>query len=514
MVYSLTDFMLLAAVAAFALTAGAALAAAFVRQSARRAYEQGHAGREVEVAQVTAERDAALEAQRRLAREHETLQRELAETRRRIVEVSEERAALAGRFERLAQVEGELTTAREQGRHWNEACQRAEQRLTETATRLQEQMRAAEERQVLLERVGAEFGDRFKALSNELFEQHGRRFSEQSQANLGNLLNPLREQLGDFRRRVDEVYDKESRERQVLKHEIDSLKQINQRIGEDALNLTRALKGESRTQGAWGELVLERLLEASGLRRGIQYETQAVMQDEEGGRPRPDVIVHLPEKRDLIIDAKVSLTDYERFCAADGESERAGHLAAHLASLRRHVKELADRRYSDLPGVNSLEFVLMFVPVEAAYIEAVHHDDTLHAFALEKRVVIVTTSTLLATLSTVSNLWRFDDRNRNAQDIAERAGRLYDKFVGFVEDLQQASEKLDAARDALASAYGKLSTGRGNLVGQVEKLRELGAKAGKSLPAATVEQAQVDEVQARLVGGEAVVDVTKKLRGR
>ena len=514
MAYGLNDFLMLAAIAVIAFAAGAALAATLTRHSARRAYEQGHSGREVELAQAAAERDAALEAQRRLVREHEALALELTEARRRIVEVSEERAALAGRFERLAQVEGELTAAREQARHWNDACQRAEQRLTETATRLQEQMHAAEERQALLERVGMEFGDRFRALSNELFEQHGRRFSEQSQANLGSLLNPLREQLGDFRKRVDEVYDKESRERQILTHEIDALKQINQRIGEDALNLTRALKGESRTQGAWGELVLERLLEASGLRRGIQYETQTVMQDEDGGRPRPDVIVHLPERRDLIIDAKVSLTDYERFCAAADESERAEHLSAHLASLRRHVRELAERRYSDLPGVNSLEFVLMFVPVEAAYIEAVHHDDTLHAFALERQVVIVTTSTLLATLRTVSSLWRFDDRNRNAQEIAERAGRLYDKFVGFVDDLRQANEKLDAARDALASAFGKLSSGRGNLVGQVEKLRELGAKAGKSLPADTVEQAQVDEVQARLVSSEPVLDVTRKIRGR
>jgi DNA recombination protein RmuC len=200
----------------------------------------------------------------------------------------------------------------------------------------------------------------------------------------------------------------------------------------------------------------------------------------------------------LIIDAKVSLTAYERYCAAAGEHERSEHLAAHLESLRTHVKQLAERRYSALPGVNSLDFVLMFVPIEAAYIEAVHHDDGLHAFALDKQVVIVTTSTLLATLSTVNSLWRFDDRNRNAVEIADRAGKLYDKFVGFIDDLQKVHDTFEAARNALASASSKLSGGRGNLIGQVEKLRELGAKASKALPAELVENAQVDEVQARL----------------
>ena len=287
----------------------------------------------------------------------------------------------------------------------------------------------------------------------------------------------MREQLGDFRKRVDEVYDKESRERQLLKVEIDSLKNLNQRISEDAINLTRALKGESRTQGAWGELVLERLLEASGLQKGREYEAQIGLRDEDGGRPRPDVIVHLPEGRDLIIDAKVSLTAYERYCSAVEDGERGAQMNAHVASMRTHVKQLSERRYSELPGMNSLEFVLMFVPVEAAFIEAAHHDDGLHEFALDKQVVIVTTSTLLATLRTVSTLWRFDDRNRNAFEIADRAGKLYDKFVGFVEDIEDARHKLDAARHALSSARSKLVSGRGNLVGSVEKLRELGAPA-------------------------------------
>jgi len=498
MAANLNEFLPTAAWAMAAFVAGVMVAWLLLRGRAREARALGRESREAEVAQLSAERDAAREALQRLQRDHDAAQRELAEHRARVVALSRDGATLAGRLERLTQVEADLAAARADGKHWNDACQRAEQRLTETATRLQEQVHAAEERQAMLERVREEFADRFKALAGELLEEKGRKFGEQSAANLGTLLNPLREQLGDFRKTVAEVYDKESRERQLLKHEIESLKQINQRIGEDALNLTRALKGEARTQGVWGELVLERLLEASGLQKGREYETQVSLKDDEGGRPRPDVIVHLPEGRDLIIDSKVSLTAYERYCSAADDHARGAQLSAHLASMRTHVRQLAERRYSDLPGVNSLEFVLMFVPVEAAFIEAVHHDDELHAFALERQVVIVTTSTLLATLRTVASLWRFDDRNRNAFEIAERAGRLYDKFVGFVEDIEEARRRLDSARDALASAGSKLKTGRGNLVGQVEKLRELGARAGKQLPDEVVEEAQTEEVQLRL----------------
>ncbi|MEP6485503.1 MAG: DNA recombination protein RmuC [Rudaea sp.] len=490
------QYEVVAIAAAIAFFTGALIAWLIARSAGFRA---GRASRDVEVAQLANERDAYLETRRRLQQEQEFATRELTESRRRIVEVSEQRAALEGRFERLAQVETELVAAKEQVSHWNEACQRAEQRLTEAVTRLQEQTQAAHEREALLKQFREDFTDRFKTLSGELLDLQSQKFTEQNHNNLGTLLNPLREQLGDFRKRVDDVYDKESRERQLLKTEIDSLKNLNQRISEDAINLTRALKGEARTQGAWGELILERLLEASGLQKGREYEVQTVLRDEEGGRPRPDVIVHLPEGRDLIIDAKVSLTAYERYCASSTDDERGSHLSSHVTSMRNHVRQLGERRYSDLPGVNSLEFVLMFVPVEAAFIEAMHHDDALHAFAMERQVVIVTTSTLLATLRTVASLWRFDDRNRNAFDIAERAGKLYDKFVGFVEDIEDAKKRLDAARSSLSAASDKLVGGRGNLVGQVEKLRELGAKASKTMPADVRGRSDPESPQADLI---------------
>lgn len=489
------DYALWGLIALTAFALGALLAWATARA---RAYAAGRASRDAEIAQLASERDAALDDVRRLQGEHDGVAAELAEQRKMVFALGNERANLAGRLDRLGLLDAELAAARAETLKWREATQRAEQRITETATRAQEQQQAAAEKIALLERVRENLSDQFKALAGDLLEEKSKKFTEQNQSQLGNLLNPLREQLDGFKKQVGEVYDKESRERQLLKAEIDTLKNLNQRIDEDARNLTRALTRESKTQGAWGELVLERLLEASGLQKGRQYDTQATFQNESGGRARPDVIVRLPEGRDIIIDAKVSLTAYERYCAAVDDAERGTQLSAHLASLRGHVRELADRRYSDLPGVHSLEFVLMFVPVEAAYIEAVHRDEALHAFALEKQIVIVTTSTLLATLQTVASLWRNDDRNRNVAEIADRAGKLYDKFVGFIDDLNDAKVKLDAARNALTGASSKLETGRGNLIGQVEKLRELGARTSKTLSEDVVERARLDEIQRRL----------------
>ncbi|HEY7873043.1 MAG TPA: DNA recombination protein RmuC [Rudaea sp.] len=422
---------------------------------------------------------------RRLRGERDAARAELASQSEHLLGLTAERATLAGRLERLAQVEGERDEARAEIQRLSEARQRAEQQGTALATRLHEQQHAALEREKSLT-------EKFALLSRQLLDQQSQKLTEHNQVNIGNLLNPLREQLGEFRKRVDEVYDKENKERGALQSEIATLKNLNQRISEDAVNLTRALKGDAQTQGAWGEMVLERVLEASGLQKGRGYESQVMLADESGGRPRPDVIVHLPEGRDIVVDAKVSLTAYERYCRAADGAERNLQLSAHLASLRKHVRELADKRYADLPGVNSLEFVLMFVPVEAAYIEAVHNDDALHVFALERQVVIVTTSTLLATLRTVESLWRNADRNRNALEIADRAGKLYDKFAGFVEDVDEARARVAAAAKALDSARGKLDSGPGNLVRQVEMLRELGARASKALPVDAVERSGLE----------------------
>ena len=317
----------------------------------------------------------------------------------------------------------------------------------------------------------------------QVLEDKSQRLIAENSAQIGGLLTPVREQLKTFQDAVQQAYVQEARERSLLGREIDALKVLNQQLSGEALSLTRALRGDSRVQGAWGELALSRLLEASGLAEGREYTTQSVLRDDDGGRPRPDVIIHLPQQRDLVIDAKVSLTAYERSCSAVTEDERALALAEHIGSLRRHVDGLGKRDYTALLDGRALDFVLMFVPVESALIEAVRTDAGLYEYALARNIAIVSPSTLLATLRAVSHLWKQEQRNRNAQEIAARAGKLYDKFVGFVDDLAGARHALSRAQGELDQAFLKLHTGKGNLVRQTEQLRELGARHQKSLPA-------------------------------
>jgi DNA recombination protein RmuC len=318
----------------------------------------------------------------------------------------------------------------------------------------------------------------------------------QNQANLGTLLNPLREQLGDFRKTVADVYDRESRERALLKAEIESLKGLNQRISADAISLTQALKGDSKTRGAWGEMVLERLLEMAGLQAGRQFEIQASFSSEHG-RQRPDVIVHLPDEKDIVIDAKMSLIAWDRFMSADSDVERAAAMRDHLAALRRHVDDLSGKDYSGIPQLRTLDFVLMFVPIEAAFVEAVRVDDRLYGYALAKNVSLVSPSTLLATLRTVAHLWRIEQRNVNALEYARVAAQLHDNFALLIEGIQDVGDKLDRARAAHDGLLRRLTEGgRGSVLLQVQRLRELGVEAKKKLPRELLERAggQVDEV--------------------
>jgi DNA recombination protein RmuC len=303
----------------------------------------------------------------------------------------------------------------------------------------------------------------------------------------------MREQLEAFRKALGETYAREHGERSALKHELEMLRGLNVQLGLEAQNLTRALKGDSRTQGAWGEMVLERVLEASGLERGRGYETQAVMHDDEAARQRPDVIVHLPEGRDLVVDAKVALTAYERYCTGANDGERALQLAEHVQALRRHIVELAEREYTGLPGLKTLDFVLMFVPIEGAMSEAVRAEPELYTFALKRHVALVSPSTLLATLRTVSHLWRMEDRNANAAQIAQKAGRLYDSFVRVAEDLRRVRDQMQRTQDLLGHTLARVEGGRGNLVGRSEELRRLGAKAQKRLPPDVVDRALESE---------------------
>ena len=367
------------------------------------------------------------------------------------------------------------------------------ERISHLETTLSEQRKQNEEKLALLEQAKESLNLEFKNLANEIFDAKQKAFKEQSQTQLDSVLKPLGERIKDFEKKVIDTYSQESRERFSLIKEVKNLQDLNARISKDAVNLTNALKGENKTQGTWGEMILERVLEKSGLTRGREYETQVSLKTEDGRRVQPDVIVHLPEDKDVVIDSKVSLTAYERYCSVDDEQERNQALVAHIQSLRQHVKELGDKDYQNLEALRTLDFVLLFVPIEAAFAIAVQHDNELFADAFDRNIMVVSPSTLHATLRMIHNIWRFEQQNKNAQEIARSAGALYDKFVNFVSDLEDVGARLQAVQASYDKAHNKLTSGRGNLVSRAESMRQLGAKAGKSLPENLVELASRDD---------------------
>ena len=365
--------------------------------------------------------------------------------------------------------------------------------ISRLETRLQEQEQQGEEKIALLNQARDTLQEGFKNLAHEIFEAKNKEFKTQSKEQLSGVLDPLHERIKAFEKRVEETYNNESRERFSLVKEVRSLQELNSRIAEDAVNLTNALKGESKTQGIWGEVVLERVLERSGLEKGREYEVQVSLKNEDGRKFQPDAIVRLPEGKDVVVDAKVSLTAYERFCSSDDETVRREALKAHVQSLRQHIRQLADKDYQKLEGIRTLDFVLLFVPIEAAFSVAVTEDTELFSDAFSRNIVIVAPSTLLATLRTIQNIWRYEQQNRNAQAIAEKAGALYDKFVNFVGDLETIGNRLASTQTAYNEAFTKLTSGRGNLVKRAEDIRGLGAKVSKSLPENLLEMPERDE---------------------
>jgi DNA recombination protein RmuC len=324
--------------------------------------------------------------------------------------------------------------------------------------------------------------DQFKNLANEILEEKSKRFAEQNQQNLDTLLKPLQEKLTDFRKQVDETYQSEARERFALKQEVEKLAGLNLRMTDETRALTNALKGESKTQGDWGELVLETILENSGLRKGEEYLVQDTQTISDGSRLQPDVVIRLPELKHLVIDSKVSITAYTRYIQADDDSIKTAELNSHVLSIKQHIQGLSAKNYQDLYGVGSIDFVLMFIPIEPAFLAAMRHAPDIYQEALKKNIVIVCPSTLLATVRTVAHLWRQEHQNRNAQEIARQCASLYDKFVGFVEDLDKVGQRLEQAQISYTDAVGKLKTGRGNLIRTAENVKKLGVKPNKSLP--------------------------------
>lgn len=433
---------------------------------------------------------AALEENLASARQQlETVRTDLAEARGQLdrrrdamAELEAQRAALARIAERIPALEESLEKRRNGQEQLRAVNLSLEKQLSELSTRLEAERRQAGEKIALLNDARERLANEFKVLADRIIEEKGKTFTDRNRVQMDGLIGPLREQLGDFRKRVEDVYDKESRDRATLLNEIGHLKNLNERIGKDALNLTNALKGDVKTMGGWGEVILERVLEASGLEKGRAYETQVSLTGARGSRFQPDAIVRLPEGRDVVVDAKVSLKAYERYHASTDESVRATAIREHLISLRTHLKGLSEKHYEDLEGIRTLDFVLMFVPVEAAFFTAVEHDRALFAEAFEKNVILVSPSTLLVTLRTIHNIWRHADQNENALEIARQAGGLYDKFIGFIEALDEVGRQLDRAAQSHRTARDRLCAGRGNLVRRAEQLKALGVKANKFLP--------------------------------
>ena len=369
----------------------------------------------------------------------------------------------------------------------------------ELQTRMSEQVKNAEEKLNLLKDAETRLNNQFENLAGKIFDERNRQFTEHNKTSLDHIVRPLREQLGEFKQRIETVYDNENKDRCSLREEIISLRRDTAQMNQEALNLTRALKGDKKTQGNWGEMILETVLEKSGLRKGIEYETQGAFRDEDNKLFKPDVIVRLPEDKDIIIDSKVSLVAYELHCSTDDDAESVAALKQHTEAVRSHIKGLSAKDYSGLKGLRTLDFVLLFMPIEAAFIAAFQADERLFTDAFEHKIIVVTPTTLLATLRTIENIWRYERQNENARAIADKAGIVYDKIRGFVEDLDKLGKQLSTVHTTYDGVMNKLTRGNGNLIRQASSFVDLGVKVKKTMPKNITEQAGVEIEESKMV---------------
>ncbi len=346
----------------------------------------------------------------------------------------------------------------------------------------------AQEKLALLNEAREQLSNQFKTLANEILDEKSKKFTDQNQTNIGQLLNPLKQQLTDFKTKIEEVYINEGKDRSALTEQVKQLIQLNSSLSQDAQNLTLALKGDRKAQGNWGEIILDDVLEKAGLLADQHYERQGSIKSEDGqSHVIPDVVIHLPGERHLVVDAKMTLPDYRLFASAESDDDRSTALKKHLTSIRTHIKGLSEKNYQSLYGLKSLDFVVMFIPLEPAFMLSVTNDPELFQQAWDKNVLLVSPSTLLFVVRTVAYLWRQEDLSRNAKDISNRGAELYDRLVGFVADLQKVGERIQQAQDSYNDAHKKFREGKGNVISQAQKLKELGVKPSKHLPAQWVD---------------------------
>jgi|SRR6185437_4725256 len=350
-----------------------------------------------------------------------------------------------------------------------------------------------------LEEIQKKLTTEFENIANKILDEKSKKFTDQNKTNLDIILNPLKERIKDFEDKVDKTYKAESAERITLKTEIKQLVELNKQVSDDANNLSKALKGDNKTQGNWGEVILEKILERSGLskERG-EYKTQVSLNNAHGETIRPDAIIYLPDNKHIVVDSKVSLVAYQNYVAADTDEQRAQFLKLHTTSIKAHIKDLSDKHYASSEALNTPDFVLLFIPIESSFGIAVQADQELFSYAWDRKIVVVSPSTLLATLRTISAIWKQELQTKNALEIAKQSGALYDKFVAFVEDLSDIGKNIDRTQTAYSAAFNKLKEGKGNLISRAQSIEKLGAKATKALPQNLVD----DDSQQAAIGNE------------
>ncbi|MGI9283960.1 MAG: DNA recombination protein RmuC [Pseudomonadales bacterium] len=471
------------------------LAAKLVQEKAEHEAELLHLEHSFEVARSQYEarigggKELLLETQQRLHTVEDALQTEQQEHHLAI----SQRDVAQEKNTRLPELESQLQQARELLDGKSEQVAQAHVDIATLGAQLNQEQQSSIDKLEVLEQARKRLTQEFQNLADRIFHDSSEKLEQRSKQTLETALSPLREQLHRFKRQVEHVYDKETRERLSLLHEVNVLKELNLQMSDDAINLTNALKGDNKAQGNWGEVILERVLEESGLRKGKEYETQLNLKTEEGGQRAPDVVVHLPEGKDIIVDSKVSLLDYERYCSSEDEAEKKKFLQAHLGSVNKHIQSLSVKAYEELEGVRSLDFVFVFIPIEAAFMLAFEHDQALFQQAYDRNVIIAGPTTLLATLRTVQNIWRYERQNKNAEVIARQAGGLHDQFVLVLESLEDMGRHIERTQAAYDSMLNRFTHGRGNLIDRAVKLEKLGAKTRKKLPSSLTAVADTDD---------------------
>jgi DNA recombination protein RmuC len=418
-----------------------------------------------------------------------SLQVQLAEQTEEMQNLKTQHAVISERLKQIDQLRAQLQQQSSESAELHRQWADANAENVELKTRLETERKNTAEKLDLLKQAESHLNIQFENLANKIFEDKSKQFTDHNKTSLNQIVDPLKEQLNEFKKRIETIYDNETKDRVSLREEIIHLKRDTAKMNQEALNLTRALKGDKKSQGNWGEMILEKVLEQSGLRKGREYETQGGYRDNDNRLLKPDVIIYLPEGKDVIVDSKVSLLDYEHYCSVDSEQEKVEALKRHINAVRNHIKLLSDKSYADLKGLRSLDFVLMFMPIESAFIAAFQADDNLFNDAFSKKIIVVTPTTLLATLRTIENIWRYERQNENARIIADKAGSIYDKIRGFVEDLEKLGKQISTVHHTYDSVMNKLTLGHGNLIRQANSFVELGVKVKRSLPKSLVDQA-------------------------